>query len=96
MASTSRNMFKTGGGMDFGVLNSMANTLGRNMQEQSGSEVAAYTQMLQQQGEKMQDTINDLGLLRSGRKDLKSAALRQGVNRNTGALFGLNLPVDKD
>lgn len=96
MASTSRNMFKTGGGIDFGVLNTMANTLGRNMQEQSGSEVAAYTQMLQQQGEKMQDTINDLGLLKSGRKDLKAAGLRQGVNRNFGALLGLNLPVDKD
>lgn len=93
MASGSRNMFKAGGPVDYGVINSMGSTLARNMQEQSGSETAAYTQMLQQQGEKMQDTINDLGLLRSGRKDLKAAGLRQSVNRNTGALLGMNLPV---
>lgn len=93
MASTSRNMFKAGGGMDFGVLNTMSNTLGRNMQEQSANEIASYTQMLQQQGEKMQDTINDLGLLRSGRKDLKAAGLRRDLNRNIGALFAKAMPV---
>jgi hypothetical protein len=93
MASGSRNMFKTGGPIDYGVITSMGSTLARNMQEQSGNETLAYTQMLQQQGEKMQDTINDLGLLRSGRKDLKAAGLRQSANRNTGALLGLNSPV---
>jgi hypothetical protein len=93
MASGSRNMFKTGAPIDYGVITSMGSTLARNMQEQSGNETLAYTQMLQQQGEKMQDTINDLGLLRSGRKDLKAAGLRQSANRNTGALLGSNLPV---
>lgn len=96
MASGSRNMFKTGGPVDYGVINAMGSTLARNMQEQSGNETLAYTQMLQQQGEKIQDTINDLGLLRSGRKDLKAAGLRQSANRNTGALLGLNLPVGKE
>jgi len=95
MASGSRNMFKTGSPIDYGVITAMGSTLARNMQEQSGNETLAYTQMLQQ-GEKIQDTINDLGLLRSGRKDLKAAGLRQSANRNTGALLGLTLPVGKE